>query len=214
MATIEKKLIVDVPVSVAYNQWTQFAELPRFIDAVEEVEQREAERLHWVANFGAQRLEGDVRVIRQVPDELISWESESGPSFSGTVAFRPLDQQRTEIELRVGAATDKPGGGSTKVADAPTLNVIESGLQRFKEFIESRGMETGAWRGEIEGGKMHPVAPLTDSEDGADADQVRYGVTAHDGFEGHNKEAGSEGSSPSSAAVDPSHLDPAARPKR
>jgi hypothetical protein len=30
---------------------------------------------------------------------------------------------------------------------------VQGDLERFKEFIESRGRETGAWRGEVEGGE-------------------------------------------------------------
>jgi hypothetical protein len=47
--TITESIEVDVPVSTAYNQWTQFEDFPLFMEGVEHVEQLDDTRLHWVA---------------------------------------------------------------------------------------------------------------------------------------------------------------------
>ena len=67
MATIEKSIDVDVPVRVAYNQWTQFEEFPRFMEGVQEVRQLDDTRLHWVADLGGKKKEWDARDHRADP---------------------------------------------------------------------------------------------------------------------------------------------------
>jgi uncharacterized membrane protein len=154
MSVVTKQVEVDVPVQIAYNQWTQFEEFPRFMEGVEKVEQLDEERLQWVAEVGGKRKEWSARIVRQVPDSVIQWHSENGPYNSGTVRFRSAGDRQTEIELEM---EYEPEGIVEDIGDALGFvsRQVESDLQRFKEFIESRGRETGGWRGEIpEGGEQ------------------------------------------------------------
>ena len=148
MSVVTKQLEVDVPVQVAYNQWTQFEEFPRFMEGVERVQQLDNERLEWVAEVAGKKKEWSARIVRQVPDNVIQWHSENGPYNSGTVRFRPTGDQQTEIELEM---EYEPDGFMEGVGDALGFvsRRVESDLQRFKEFIEERGRETGGWRGQI-----------------------------------------------------------------
>jgi uncharacterized membrane protein len=145
---IEKKITVNVPVRTAYNQWTQFEEFPQFMQGVKSVEQLSDERLHWVAEAGGKRKDWSARITRQVPDEVLSWASEGGATNNGTVIFRPLASDRTEVEVHLEVA---PEDLQERVGAA--LGVVSQrvggDLKRFKEFVESRGTETGGWRGEI-----------------------------------------------------------------
>jgi uncharacterized membrane protein len=152
MAGVDKTIEVNVPVSVAYNQWTQFEEFPRFMEGVEAVHQKSPESLHWIANVGGERKEWDARITRQVPDEVISWESEGGTLNSGTVIFKSVDAAKTEVELHMSYEPE-----DLKEQAGAALGVVsrrvEGDLKRFKEFIEERGVETGGWRGEIAHGE-------------------------------------------------------------
>jgi len=47
--SIEESIEVEVPVSTAYNQWTQFEQFPSFMEGVKEVRQLDDTHLHWVA---------------------------------------------------------------------------------------------------------------------------------------------------------------------
>ena len=148
MATIDKTIEVDAPVSVAYNQWTQFEEFPRFMEGVTAVEQLDNERLHWQAEIGGTHKEWYAQITRQVPDEVIAWESEGGTPNSGTVVFHPTDEGKTEIEVHMEYDPEdfkESVGGALGFASRR----VEGDLKRFKEFIEARGVETGGWRGEI-----------------------------------------------------------------
>ena len=101
MSTIEKSIDVEVPVRTAYNQWTQFEEFPRFMEGVEGVEQLDDERLHWTASVGGTHKDWYARIVRQVPDQVIAWESEGGAMNSGTVVFKPEGVEATEIEVHM-----------------------------------------------------------------------------------------------------------------
>jgi len=148
MATIERSIDVDVPVRVAYNQWTQFEDFPKFMEGVQTVRQLDDKRLHWTAVIGGRNEEWDAEITEQIPDERIAWRARSGATNAGVVTFHRLGDSKTRIMLQLDY---DPQGVVENVGDA--LGVVsrrvESDLQRFKEFIESRGRETGAWRGEI-----------------------------------------------------------------
>jgi uncharacterized membrane protein len=148
MASIEKSTEVSVPVSVAYNQWTQFEEFPRFMEGVEEVEQLDDTRLHWRATVGGQTKEWYARITEQIPDERIAWTSEGGTFTSGVVTFHRIDEGQTKVMLQM---EYDPEGIVEEVGDKLGFvsRRVEGDLTRFKEFIESRGQETGAWRGTV-----------------------------------------------------------------
>jgi uncharacterized membrane protein len=148
MSTIERSIEVEVPVRTAYNQWTQFEEFPRFMEGVESVRQSDDRHLHWVAEIGGVRREWDAEITEQHPDERVAWRATGGTQNAGVVTFHRLGADRTKIMLQlevdpegfVEQAGDRLGFVSRRAA---------SDLERFKEYIEDRGRETGAWRGDI-----------------------------------------------------------------
>ncbi len=149
MASIEKQIDVDVPVTTAYNQWTQFEDFPRFMEGVEQVQQMDDKRLHWVASIGGKRKEWDAAIIEQLPDQRIAWRSEAGGENAGIVTFEKLGGDKTRVHLQM----DYEPEGVVESAGSALGVVsrrIEGDLGRFKEFVETRGTETGAWRGTIE----------------------------------------------------------------
>ena len=148
MSTIEKSIEVNVPVRIAYNQWTQFEEFPRFMEGVKEVTQLDDTRLHWKAAIAGQDKEWDAEITEQTPDQRIAWTSRGGAINGGVVTFHRLSDARSKVMLQLEYA---PHGVVESVGDA--LGVVslrvQGDLERFKEFIEKRGRETGAWRGQV-----------------------------------------------------------------
>jgi uncharacterized membrane protein len=155
MARVEKSIEIEKPVRMVYDQWTQFEEFPRFMEGVEEVHQIDDTTLRWVAKIGGKREEWQAEIVQQVPDQSIAWRHTAGAINSGVVLFTPLDANRCRVTL---ALEYDPKGFIEKVGDA--LGVVsrrvEGDLERFKRFIEERGSETGAWRGEVHPGDVHP----------------------------------------------------------
>jgi uncharacterized membrane protein len=148
MSNIEKSIDVEVPVRTAYNQWTQFEEFPRFMEGVREVTQLDDRRLRWRANVGGADKEWVSEITEQIPDERIAWHSVRGADNAGVVTFHHLADHRTRIMLQLAY---EPAGVTENVGDAVGVvsRRVAGDLERFKEFIESRGRESGAWRGEV-----------------------------------------------------------------
>jgi uncharacterized membrane protein len=152
ISTIDESIEVDVPVATAYNQWTQFEEFPLFMEGVDHVEQRDDTRLHWVATIAGRTAEWDAKIVEQHPDSQISWLSEDGKKTRGTVSFEPLDANRTLVRLSMSYQAEGPVelAGSAAGLDRKR---VRGDLERFKQLIESRGEESGAWRGEVSAGR-------------------------------------------------------------
>jgi uncharacterized membrane protein len=148
MASIQKTIEVNVPVSMAYNQWTQFEDFPEFMDGIEEVKQLDDKSLHWKAKIGGKDEEWMAEIDEQIPDKRIAWHSISGARNDGIVTFEPLGPTKTQVMLHL---EYDPEGIVETVGDKLgfVTHRVEGDLERFKKFIESRGTETGAWRGSV-----------------------------------------------------------------
>jgi uncharacterized membrane protein len=150
--TIYEEIEVAVPVSTAYNQWTQFEEFPRFMDGVDEVRQLDDTLLHWAATVAGKHAEWDAKIIEQEPDRRITWESADGKYTRGSVTFEEAGVGRSRIRLQM---TYTREGVAEKVGAAVGLDSrrIRGDLQRFRDLIESQRAESGAWRGEVQAGE-------------------------------------------------------------
>jgi uncharacterized membrane protein len=148
MEMIEKTIDLNIPVRTAYNQWTQFEEFPRFMDGVESVKQLDDTTLQWVANIGGERKEWRARITEQIPDQRIAWRSEGGDFTSGIVSFEGLGPNKTRLTVQLNY---EPKGMTEKIGDmlGVVSRRVHGDLARFKDFIESKGHETGAWRGTV-----------------------------------------------------------------
>jgi uncharacterized membrane protein len=150
-STIDESVEVGVPVSTAYNQWTQFEDFPLFMEGVDDVRQLDDTRLHWVASVAGKQNEWDAKILEQHPDRQISWISEDGKKTRGTVTFEPKGDSATLIRLSMSYQADPLEAiGSAAGLDQRR---VRGDLERFKDLVESRGAETGAWRGEISAGQ-------------------------------------------------------------
>ena len=149
MEKLAESIDVDVPVRVAYNQWTQFEEFPQFMEGVKDVRQTDDTHLQWVAEIGGKQLEWEAEITEQLPDERVAWKSLDGKSNAGVVTFHRLDQERARVTAQIDY---QPEGMVEKVGSAIGADSrrVKGDLERFKELIESRGRESGAWRGVVQ----------------------------------------------------------------
>jgi len=149
MSQIIEKVEVDVPVRTAYDQWTQFESFPMFMEGVEKVEQLDDTTLRWTAEIAGQKRTWKAKITQQEPDQRIAWTSIEGANNAGVVTFHRLDEGKTRVTLQLDV---DPEGPIENIGDA--LGFVQrrakGDMERFKKFIESRGTETGAWRGTVE----------------------------------------------------------------
>jgi len=148
---VEKRILVNVPVSTAYNQWTQFEDFPHFMGGVKSVTQLSDDRLEWVAEIGGVRRQWEAKILEQVPDRRVAWAATEGATNAGVVEFEDVGGGQTSIQLSL---EYEPEGLLEKLGDK--LHVVdrqaESDLKKFKEFIEDEGYASGAWRGSVNAG--------------------------------------------------------------
>jgi uncharacterized membrane protein len=153
MSRIVEEIEVDVPIRVAYDQWTQFESFPKFMEGVDRVVQLDDETLEWTATVAGKTKHWRAEITEQQPDDVIAWRSTGGAQNDGAVRFETLGPDRTRIVLQLDV---EPEGLVEKAGDA--LGVVErrvrGDLERFKEFVEARGQATGAWRGRVDDGQV------------------------------------------------------------
>ena len=149
MTNIEESIEVEVPVRIAYDQWTQFEEFPQFMEGIERVQQIDDTHLHWVAEIGGKREEWEAEITEQHPDHRVAWTATGGKGNAGVVTFHRIDDEKTRIVVQLDW---EPEGVTEKIGAALGMDDrrVQGDLKRFKELIESRGAPTGAWRGEVE----------------------------------------------------------------
>lgn len=147
-STVEESIEVDVPISTAYNQWTQFEDMPQFMDSVHEIRQIDDKHLHWKASVAGKEKEWDAEITEQIPEERIAWRSLGGVHNAGVVTFHKISENKTRVMLQMDY---DPESFDEKIGDALGFVKMQtkSNLKRFKHLVESRGVETGAWRGTI-----------------------------------------------------------------
>ncbi|MET9505825.1 SRPBCC family protein [Streptomyces sp. NPDC006622] len=159
MHTVEETIEVAVPVSTAYNQWTQFKTFPRFMTVVKKVEHVRPAFTTWTMAVGPVRREFQAEIVDQEPDARVSWRSLGGsPAHRGDVTFRAMAADRTEVTVRIHIAPRGPARvlpGIARIAG----RVVRDELRHFKEYIEGLGEATGAWRGTIRDGRVRPEEP-------------------------------------------------------
>ncbi|WP_020518835.1 SRPBCC family protein [Catelliglobosispora koreensis] len=148
MSVIDKSIEVDVPIRTAYNQWTQFESFPLFMEGVDNVQQLSDTRTHWQTSIAGVSREFDAEIVRQEPDECVAWRAIDGPDQAGKVTFQPIGRDRTLVNVTMDF---RPEGTMEKAGDTTGLveRRVAGDLERFKDFIEGRRSETGAWRGSV-----------------------------------------------------------------
>jgi uncharacterized membrane protein len=149
MGDITHSVDVDVDVRTAYNQWTQFEDFPRFMEGVERIEQLDDRHLRWHVDIAGVDREFEAEITEQDPDKRVAWSSLTGVDQGGVVTFHPLNDDRTRVTLQMHI---EPEGAVEQIGDKMGIvsSRVKGDLERFKEFIEERGEETGSWRGEVD----------------------------------------------------------------
>jgi uncharacterized membrane protein len=149
MATVTQSVDVDVPVSTAYNQWTQFESFPKFMSGVEQITQLDPTHTHWKTKIDGAEREFDAEITEQHPDERVAWKSTDGTTHAGVVTFHRLGDAQTRVTAQIDW---QPEGMVEKLGAAVGVDdrQVKADLQRFKKFIEQQGSETGAWRGDVQ----------------------------------------------------------------
>ncbi|MCZ7438767.1 SRPBCC family protein [Micromonospora sp. WMMC241] len=150
MSTVTESVDVQVPIRTAYDQWTQFESFPQFMDGVESITQIDPTHTRWVTKVAGVTREFDAEITEQHPDERVAWKSTGGDTkHAGVVTFHRLSDDQTRVTIQLDW---EPEGLVEKAGSAAGVDSrqVKADAKRFKTFIENRGSETGAWRGNVD----------------------------------------------------------------
>jgi uncharacterized membrane protein len=148
MSQITEAIDVAVPVRTAYDQWTQFESFPQFMEGVKSVRQLDDSTLQWTAEIAGKEKTWQAKITEQRPDERIAWKAIEGAPNAGVVTFHRLGEGESRVTLQLDVEPEGPVE-TVGTAIGSVQRRVKGDMERFKEFIESRGTETGAWRGEV-----------------------------------------------------------------
>ena len=150
---IQQEVDVGVPLSVAYNQWTQFEEWPQFMHRIDQASQEDDGTVSFRTKIWGFSRQFVAEIVEQRPDERIQWKVKEGVAHTGVVSFHELAPSLTRVQVTVDV---EPGSLLEKAARGMrhTKRAVRGDLHRFKAFVEMEEDETGAWRGEIHDGEV------------------------------------------------------------
>ena len=151
MPKIQDSIEVQAPVRRAYNQWTQFEEFPKFMEGIQSVQQLDDTHVQWVAEIRGKSRQWTTEITEQQPDKKVAWKTIDGEvKNDGIVSFEEIAGGQTRVNVEM----DVEGESTAENVAGDLLGVVKSqvrgDLERFKQLIETRNEETGAWRGEVQ----------------------------------------------------------------
>lgn len=143
---VNKTIMVNVPISTAYWQWTQFEEFPHFMGGVERVTRLSEDRLEWVAEIAGVHRRWEAKIVQQDHNRAVAWAAVEGAKNAGWVEFKEAGPSQTSLHLSL---EYEPHGVLEFLGDK--LHIVErqaeSDLKKFKEYIEKQTPETGTTAG-------------------------------------------------------------------
>jgi uncharacterized membrane protein len=150
---VQQAVDIGVPLSTAYNQWTQFEEWPQFMHRLDQATQEDDCTVSFKTKVWGMSKEFVGQIVEQRPDERIQWSVKEGVIHTGVVTFHELAPRLTRVQVTLdvepGSLLEKAARGMRHVKRA-----VRADLARFKAYIEMQEVETGAWRGVIHDGEL------------------------------------------------------------
>lgn len=149
MAQILETVDLDVPVTIAYNQWTQFESFPKFLSMVDEVMQVNDVTNHWAVTVAGSKREFDTVISEQIPDDRIAWTTVDGDvAHAGVVTFHKLSETSSRAAIQIDWKPEGLLENAGAVLDIPD-HAVKAALGNFKKYVEEHGVADGAWRGSV-----------------------------------------------------------------
>jgi uncharacterized membrane protein len=154
MPKIEDTIEVRVPVQQAYNQWTQFEDFPKFMEGIQSVQQLDDTHVQWVAEIRGESRQWTTEITEQRPDQKVAWKTIEGEvKNDGVVTFEPMGDAQTRVNVEMDVESDSTAENVAGDLLGVVKSQVRGDLERFKQLIENRDEEAGAWRGEVREGK-------------------------------------------------------------
>ena len=195
---VQQAIDIGIPVTAAYNHFTQFEEWPKFMHRVQSVSQDDETHLKFKTKIWLFSREFTAEIEEQRPDERIEWHVTEGITHHGVATFHELAPRLTRVEINVDV---EPSGLIEKSARGMrhVKRAIRADLHRFKAYAMMNEEPEGEWRGTIEDGEVKEQGESEESESKQRESQSSRSSSRSSGS-GNGGSSGSRSSSRSKAA--------------
>ena len=154
MPKVEDSIDVQVPVQQVYNQWAQFEEFPKFMNGIRSVQQLDATHVKWVAEIRGESRQWTTEITEQLPDEKVAWKTIDGEvKNDGVVTFEQVGDNQTRINVEMEVESESTSENVAGDLLGIVKDQVHGDLERFKQLLENRNEESGAWRGKVQDGE-------------------------------------------------------------
>ena len=205
---VQQAIDVPVPVNVAYNQFTQFEEWPKFMHRVQSVSQEDETHLKFKTKIWLFSREFTAEIEEQRPDERILWNVTDGITHHGVATFHEIAPRLTRVEINVDV---EPSGLIEKSARGMrhVKRAIRADLHRYKAYTMMNEEADGEWRGTIEDGEVKEEAESESKERESQSSRSSSRRSSGDSKSGSDSKSRSGGSKSSSGSRSSSRSKPA-----
>ena len=205
---VQQAIDVPVPVSLAYNQFTQFEEWPKFMHRVQSVSQEDETHLKFKTKIWLFSREFTAEIEEQRPDERILWNVTDGITPHGVATFHELAPRLTRVEINVDV---EPSGLIEKSARGMrhVKRAIRADLHRYKAYTMMHEEADGEWRDTIEDGEVKEEAESESKERESQSSRSSSRRSSGDSKSGSDSKSRSGGSKSSSGSRSSSRSKPA-----
>src|SRR3954447_6787032 len=163
---VQQAIDIGIPVTAAYNHFTQFEEWPKFMHRVQSVSQDDETHLKFKTKIWLFSREFTAEIEEQRPDERIQWNVTEGITHHGVATFHELAPRLTRVDINVDV---EPSGLIEKSARGMrhVKRAIRADLHRFKAYVMMNEEPEGEWRGTIEDGEVKQQRESQSSRSGS-----------------------------------------------
>jgi Mg-chelatase subunit ChlI len=191
---VQQDIDIGVPLSIVYNEWTQFENWPQFMHRVTSASQQDETHVAFKAKIWGKTKEFTAEITEQRPDERIQWEVVEGISHKGVVTFHELAPRLTRVEVSLDV---EPGSMIEKAARGMRFvkRAVRADLARFKAHVLMEEEASGEWRGEIEEGDVKSESSSSESSSSSGTSSRRGSRSASNGGSGSSSGRGRASSS-------------------
>jgi len=140
---VRESIVLEQPVAEVYRFWRRLENLPRIMSHLEKVTETNDGHSHWVARGpGGMQFEWDARIINDVENEIIAWQSLPGSDVvsAGSVRFDPSGNGRStqvSVHLQYAPPAGRLGTLAASLIGGEPSHIIREDLTRLKTRVEA-----------------------------------------------------------------------------
>ncbi|MFI1396055.1 SRPBCC family protein [Streptomyces sp. NPDC020681] len=140
MSTLEEQIDLGVPMDTAWDCLHRVETYPRFLGGVREARPAGEHGAHLDVDAGGLAQELEAQISDRGKENVMEWQTTSGPDLAGTFSLLPIDREHTRLQARIeydpGAVTEAFGGPKGFAQATAIERLVRSDLEQFKELVE------------------------------------------------------------------------------